>query len=181
MSDFELLQLIARGQTRALESLVEKYQAIVFGLAQKYLNNWERAEDMAQDVWIKVVESAHQFAPQSKSFGEAKPWLMTITRNMCLNQLKSAHFKTQDLGNSFELTDPDPTPAELFESLETKANLKKVISTLEDRERALLTLFLTEERSLSEISEIMNLSISNVKVILHRTRDFIRREMKSHE
>lgn len=181
MSDYELMQSIARGQTRAFAELVDRYQSLVFGLSLKYLNNREKAEDMAQDVWVKIAESADQFVPQLRANSLAKSWILTITRNLCLNHLKSSYSKTEALPENFDVASSELSATELLEQFESKEKLNLLISELDPRARSVLLLFITEEKNLSEISELLDMSLSHVKVTLHRTREKMKRELSSNE
>src|SRR5437879_13550943 len=84
--DVRLMQLIGRGDTIALEQLIEKHQALVAGTVARMLGSNSDVEDIAQQVFIRVWKSARRYVPRAKF----TTWLLKITRNLVFNQLRRA-------------------------------------------------------------------------------------------
>ena len=82
--DWELMRLTAEGDTAAFKELVEKYQRAVVNLAYRFLGSREEAEDIAQEVFLKVYNAAKKYKPEAKF----ATWLFRITNNACLNELR---------------------------------------------------------------------------------------------
>ncbi len=113
VSDGELMQRIAHGDGRALAELYDRYAAQVMGLCVRILNERELAEEALQEVFIRVWEKAQTF---EASRGNVHAWLLGITRNLCIDQLRRTRARPQvsepagadsDLP-SFEESLPDP-------------------------------------------------------------------------
>src|SRR5437899_12311317 len=85
--DVRLMRLIGRGDTIALEQLIEKHQALVAGTVARMLGSNSDVEDIAQQVFIRVWKSARRYVPRAQS----TTWLLTITHNLVFNELRRAH------------------------------------------------------------------------------------------
>src|SRR5438105_14217973 len=84
--DVRLMQLIGRGDTIALEELIEKHQALVAGTVARMLGSNSDVEDIAQQVFIRVWKSARRYVPPAKF----TTWLLRSTRNRVFNDLARA-------------------------------------------------------------------------------------------
>src|ERR1041384_4644226 len=82
--DVRLIGLVGRGDTQALEQLIEKHQALVGGTVARMLGNSSDVEDIAQQVFIRVWKSARRYVPRAKF----TTWLLKITRNLVFNELR---------------------------------------------------------------------------------------------
>lgn len=106
-SDGELMQRIARGDSRALAELYDRYAAQVMGLCIRILNERELAEEALQEVFVRVWEKAQTF---EAARGSASAWVLGITRNLCIDQLRRARVRPQT--SDPPLTEADPPPFE---------------------------------------------------------------------
>lgn len=149
---------------------IGRYQHMVFTLCLKLLSNREEAEEIAQDSFIKAIDSINNFKGESK----LSTWLYKIVYRKCLDRLKQLKRKPWMLGidkstekffESEKAKDYDS-----FEENENKALIKKCINQLPSDEMVLVTLFYYEEASLSEIAEILGITENNAKVKLYRCR-----------
>ena len=78
------INLIIEGNTNAFSVLVDRYKDLVFSLALRMVKNKEEAEEVAQDTFVKVFKSLHQFKGDSKF----STWIYKVTYNTCLDQIK---------------------------------------------------------------------------------------------
>lgn len=106
-SDGELMQRIARGDSRALAELYDRYAAQVMGLCVRILNERELAEEALQEVFVRVWEKAQTF---EATRGSASVWVLSITRNWCIDQLRRARVRPQT--SEPPPTEVDPPPFE---------------------------------------------------------------------
>ena len=90
--DGELVKRVVRGDGPALAELYDLHAAQVFGLCLRILNEPQLAEDMLQEVFVRVWAKAHTYEP---SRGQFATWLMGITRNMCIDQLRRLRARPQ--------------------------------------------------------------------------------------
>src|SRR5205814_3304462 len=84
--DVRLMQLIGRGDTIALEQLIERHQALVAGTVARMLGSNSDVEDIAQQVFIRVWKSARRYVARAKF----TTWLLKITRNLVFNEMRRA-------------------------------------------------------------------------------------------
>jgi len=166
------MNAIALGNSLAFKELFHRYSATVLGYSCRIVGSRELAEDISQDVWIKLVKSAGSFAGDS-----VRPWLLTITRNSALNQIRSqsrwqnVKIEIETQGDLlFSQTDIEA----LFQHHQNLDAAKAAIHTLPEAQRIALTLWMTEERSYEEISIDMDISVAAVKSLLARARETLK-------
>ena len=86
------MQRLTRGDSRALAELYDRYAAQVMGLCVRILNERELAEEALQEVFVRVWEKAETF---EAARGSAGAWVLGITRNLCIDQLRRARVRPQ--------------------------------------------------------------------------------------
>lgn len=160
---------ILKGDANAYASLVNKHKNLVFTIAVKILKNREDAEELAQDVFIKAFEVLNTFKKESKF----STWLYRIAFNMAVSKTRKKKLPTVNLETeiieNFSIDDIVPDMQELSNE-EQKNCIEKALNVLPYEENIIITLFYYDDKSIEEISEITSLTISNVKVKLHRIR-----------
>jgi len=142
----------------------------VYRLCLGYTGNKQTAEDLAQDVFIKIHQNLHKFRGES-GIGT---WIFRIAVNVCLSFLK----KDQPTESAEQLASvPEESDHSNEENL---ALLKTFISQLPETDRILITLEL-EDIPQKEIADILGLSESNVRVKLHRIRKVLTDKFNRHD
>jgi RNA polymerase sigma-70 factor (ECF subfamily) len=140
------MQAISRGDSQALAELYDRYAAQVLGLCVRILNERQLAEDMLQEVYVRVWERAHTFEP---SRGNGVAWLMGITRNLCIDQLRRLRARPQLAEDSapgdslpFEesLPDPEGDVPEVAALKERAALVRRAIAALNPEQRQVIEL-----------------------------------------
>lgn len=175
MDDIVLLQKIAKGDSKAFESLLLRHQKAVYGLSLRLLKSPSLAEDNAQDTWIRVVKSASSFEGKSK----ALTWILTITKNLALNYLQKKVWEEDLSPDTESQIAQDTEGVDLqIETAEKMEKLKKTIAQLPDRQRVVLVLWMEKEKSYSELAQEMKLNVNAVKVLLFRAKENVHKLMK---
>ena len=173
MDEKILLDKIANKDERAFQLFVEKYHQLVLNICNNILNNYDDAMDVSQEVFIKLYESIDSFRGDSK----ITTWLYRISVNKSLNYLRSKKkqkwFTSLDLifGNETKTIDPEdsePKPDENIELDENKKALHHALSKLPEKQNIAITLNNFEDLSYKEVSEIMNISVTEVGVLINR-------------
>lgn len=163
------IQSVLNGNVNAFSYLIEMHKGMVYTIALRMLKNSEDAEELAQDTFIKAYHSLADFKFESKF----STWLYRITYNAAISKLRKKKMETSDLDNFHlpekEVTDTYHAINELTK-FEQKKYIQLAIDQLKSDDAALITLYYLDENSVDEISEIAGLTISNVKVKLHRAR-----------
>ena len=153
-----------QGNTEAFRKLVDAYRHFAYTLAVRITKNEEDAEEVTQDAFVKAYKSLAGFK------GEAKfsTWFYKIVVNLAMTKIrrrKPAHQNIDDI--QVNIADDN----EASRKADRTYYVEKAISTLPEDEAAIVTLFYMEEQSLNDISEVLNLSLSNTKVKLFRARN----------
>jgi RNA polymerase sigma-70 factor (ECF subfamily) len=166
------IERIAKGDQEAFLLLNKKMGGRVFGFCCRLLNDRQRAEDLTQETWMKVIEKSSTYSPH----GSAVSWIFTIARNLCLNELRDFNkeiLQDSDLTER-ELNENNDSVEETLSRHQDHVRLKKAIDQLPEKQRIVLTIHLVEELSDSEIAKQLNLSVGAVKALLFRARETLR-------
>lgn len=175
MNESELVALLKTKDRQAFKELVETWQDMVYNTSIGFLQNQQDAEDISQEVFIKVYQSIYSFKGQSK----LSTWIYRITVSKCLDHLRKKKRKKrfafmQGLyGNDDTLaTDPPDFihPGVKTENKEKSIALFKAIDKLPANQKTAFVLNKVEELSYREISEIMDSSESAVDSLLQRAK-----------
>ncbi|GEM_PF-601916 len=172
--DYELLQKVAKGDSKAFESLYKKHKAALYGFCVYLTGETMRAQDIYQDTWIKISENANMYQARN-SF---KSWSFQIARNLFLNQIKRD--KWEDKVSDDELNqeaDSSETEKNYFDK-EKNQILEQIINGLPENQRVAIVLFLVEDLDHSQIANHMKLSVNHVKVLIHRAKQNLEKEFK---
>ena len=162
-SDIEALK---EGSEEAFKLVISNFQDKVYGLCLKILKHPALAKEAAQDTFIKVFQRASSFKRESRF----STWLYTITYRTALNYIgKEKKHLSEDISYAYELKSSDDTAASIYKSDRRKI-LSKAISKLSKNEAAIVTLFYYDELSVKEVATITGLEVSNVKIVLFRSR-----------
>lgn len=164
----DFLDRLRAGDARAFEALVTGHQHRVFGVALRMLGSRAEAEDVAQEVFLRVQRSVAAFR------GEARlsTWLYGITSRLCLSRLASPHRRHARLTRPLTegmVRDPDD-PAADAERGEMRAALGEAIAALPEERRIVVILRDVEGLSYEEIAAALNLEPGTVRSRLHRAR-----------
>jgi RNA polymerase sigma-70 factor (ECF subfamily) len=180
LNEIELIQGLRNGDEAAFKYLVDNYKDRVFNTAIGIVQNAEDAEDVAQEVFIQVFRSIHNFKGESK----LSTWLYRIATTRSLDLLRSRKSKKrfgfiQRLfgdGNEplFELPDFNH-PGVALDQKENAARLFKAIDQLPENQKIAFTLHKLEDLSYQEISKIMQISIAAVESVMHRAKQNLRK------
>ena len=173
-----LIDRLRTGCNRAAERLVRDHVGWMLSVARRYVKEDALADDCVQEAFLSAFLNIDEFEGRSS----LKTWLHRITVNAALMKLRSLRRhdsqSIDELLPEFDANDCRieapwhhmATPAELLERKDTRALIAAMIGELPDGYRIILLLRDIEERSTTEVAELLGLSESNVKVRLHRAR-----------
>lgn len=178
-TDTFYINAILEGDTNAYATLIDKYKNMVYSLSLKMLIQKEEAEEAAQDSFIKAYTNLSKFEGKSKF----STWLYKITYRNCLDRIKKNRnqHKLIDINEiTVNFIKDAETVLDSIEKEERKKLLKECLNKLDEEERTILWLYYFDEMSLKEIVSITSLSLSNVKVKLHRARKSLLKVVKNN-
>ena len=171
--DVELMAMVRNGDIAAFESLVERHKRPVIGTVAKMLGNPSEAEDIAQQVFIRVWKSASRYEPQAKF----TTWLFTITRNLVFNEVRRRQRKptvsVDEREESTHRTVEDvqgASPDEQMLQAELEDAVDRAIQSLPEKQRMAVILRRYEEMPYEEIAIVLSMSVPAVKSLLFRAR-----------
>lgn len=166
-TDAYYINEVLQGNREAFAHLVNRYQDMVYSVAVKVARNREEAREIAQATFVK----AYQALPGFKGKARFSSWLYRITYNTAISHTRSHANDAEPEENSMQETAPAA-----FQEAEQKEQvyyLREAIKMLKPQDAMLVTLFHLQEESIEEVSRQSGLSVSNVKVRLHRARKLI--------
>jgi len=177
MSDKDLVKR-CQSDVAAFEEIVRRYKRAVFAYARGAIGSTPDAEEVTQDVFIKVYRAAHRFNPKY-SF---KTWLYTIASNTCKNMLRSRarHRRNISLDNEdspLVTVSRESTPLEAYEQgIEVEA-VRDAIDSLPPRYKQVLHLRYVEGLRYREIGKALGLSLGNVEARIFRGKERVRQRL----
>lgn len=181
--DVRLMELVSAGDAAAFERLVERHQRLVVGTAARMLGNNSDAEDIAQQVFVRVWKSAKRYVARAKF----TTWLLKITRNLVFNELRrrSRHaqvpLQTESEEEERPLRDDRAvTPDASLLEQELQQAIDAAIAQLPETQRLAVILRRYEELSYEEIAETLDQSVSAVKSLLFRARTDLRASLQRY-
>ena len=173
LTDEEIAHLVQSGETESFGILIERYEAKMKRYAKRFLFDYEDAEDLAQEVFLKTYINIQSFKT-SKKFSS---WLYRIAHNEFINAIKKKGREPVSFFDS-DLLFPHPiskenTDRKVTES-ELRAMLDKCINKLEPKYREPIVLYYFEELSYKEIADILRIPIVTVGIRLQRGKKIMR-------
>ncbi len=145
---------------------VSDYQHMVWSLAVHLLRDRAGAEDISQEAFVRLWQHAETMNPE-----RVKPWLLRVTRNLCLDQLRR---DGRDESLSGEEVSGEAGPALALQSLSERDRLRALVAQMAEPQRSLVVLRDIEQHSYQDVAEITGLSQPQVKTYLHRARRSLR-------
>jgi RNA polymerase sigma-70 factor (ECF subfamily) len=181
--DIELMGRIRDGDFTAFEQLIEIHQRSVIGTVAKMLGNPSEAEDISQQVFIRVWKSAARYEPQAKF----TTWLFTITRNLVFNEVRRRQRKpTVSVQEREETTHrvvedaQGSSPDEDLLRSEMEAAIDRAIEALPEKQRLAVVLRRYEEMPYEEIGVVLSMSVPAVKSLLFRARTQLKESLQKY-
>lgn len=175
--DILLIRQVLAGDQTAFRLLVERHQDFVFSMAHRVLRSREEAEEVAQDVFVKVYRTLHTFGQRSGF----RTWLYTVTYRAAIDKyrlLKAPKTSLDDEHRALQIADgPEASPASQTQQTDLREHLQLALKRLKPEDALLIELFYLHEQSVKDITDITGLSLSNVKTKLHRLRETLKEEM----
>jgi len=185
MEEHELIERIRQGDAQAFESFVLAFQERILNTCYRFVNNVQDAEDIAQNVFLEVYQSIHEFRGQSSlstwtyriATTKSLDYVRRMNRKKRLGHLKRLFLpKNQENQTSFEPEDSS-TPAHTLEQTEQSALLNQAVAALPDNQRVAITLNKYEELSYTEVAEIMKTTVSAVESLIHRAKKNLQKRL----
>jgi len=173
--DVELMLRFQKGDARAFEELVRRHTRGILNLVYRYFGDASRAEDVAQDIFVKVYRARMKYEPKARF----STWLYRIAVNHCLNEIRARRAQPAVAVPADDLLEEPSgeSPDARLNRLELQQAVKKAIDALPENQRMAVLLARYEEMNYGEIAEAMGLSLEAVKSLLFRARENLKQAL----
>ena len=183
LTDQEVVVLARQGRETAFRDLIGRYQRPVFSLIFRLVRDRERAEDLSQDTFIKVLNALDRYDPAYKF----SSWIFKIAHNTALDHLRKKEPETLSLEGSphaetaseaeasmVTVAGDEQSPEDYTAQRELSGVLEQAIAKLRPEYKTAIVLCHLEGRAYEEIAEIMEVPLGTVKTYIHRARHELR-------
>jgi RNA polymerase sigma-70 factor, ECF subfamily len=182
-ADYALMVRVGQGDHAAFRELVEKHQHAVVGTVAKMLGNPADAEDIAQQVFLRIWRHARRYRPEAKF----TTYLFTITRNLVFNESRrrsrrkevSSDEREENSHHQIE-ADPRARPDSELLKIELQEAVDTAINLLPEAQRMAVVLRRYEQMPYEDIASVLGLSVSAVKSLLFRARTTLRESLRNY-
>lgn len=174
--ELKLLERCRNGELKAIDELVALYEKRVFNFAYRICGDYDQANDVAQEAFIRIINSAKTFRGES-SFST---WIYRIVKNVYLDEIKKSkshrltslddYVELEESSVSREIKDDKPSPDEIVQKNEQSKTIQRAISALPENQRMIISLYHLQNQSYEEISAVLDLPVGTVKSRLSRAR-----------
>jgi RNA polymerase sigma-70 factor, ECF subfamily len=176
---------VAGSDARAFEILVKRHQRHILNLIYRSIGDRAQAEDVAQEVFLRVWRSAGEYEPKAKF----TTWVYRIAVNLCLDALKAMHYKQPFVHLHTDAENPDendealngcdsaPSPEELLIDAEESGRIFAALQGLPTNQRLAVVLTKFDGLSYDEISRVLGCSKSAVESLLVRAKKNLREKL----
>ncbi len=182
LDDQTLVRLIAQARSEALDELYERYGRLVFSLALNSVGNAGTAEEITQDVFLRVWQRARQYRPER---GQVSTWLTTITRHRAIDQLRRRGSRPE--GHSVAWAEisaaSEPTvegPEEVAALAMERKRVRAALAQLPDEQKHVLALAYFQGLTQSQIAETLDLPLGTVKTRIRLGMQKLRELLQEH-
>ncbi|MAX81050.1 MAG: RNA polymerase subunit sigma-24 [Crocinitomicaceae bacterium] len=163
LTDQDLISRYLKGDENALEVLVNRHQERIYAYILKYINNRQAADDIFQDVFIKVIRVLR--SGKYNEEGKFLPWVMRITHNLIIDVFRAQkRIPTADGGEDFNIFDTikrdDPNVEETMVWEQIRGDVRELIEHLPEEQKEVLKMRHYAQMSFKEIAEETNVSIN---------------------
>jgi RNA polymerase sigma-70 factor (ECF subfamily) len=174
-----LIDRCRRGDQRAWDAIVQRYRRKVFGVAYKFVGRHEEAEDLTQDIFLKVFKSLDSFDRRANF----QTWLISVSRNLCIDHYRSLRQERLAINrdvdpSSLSPASKEPEPAAGLEREDRVALLRTALAALPASLRTAVVMRDLQELPYQEIAERLGLPEGTVKSRINRGRTELARQIR---
>ncbi len=182
-TDQAVVEWARAGHERAHRELVRRYERPVFSLIYRMVRDRERAEDLSQETFVKVLNALDSYRAEYKF----SSWIFKIANNAAIDQLRRKELDTLSLdgapdavtperqeGTSLQLASGTESPLQELEARELGGQIDEAIAKLRPEYRSCILLRHVEGYPYEEIAEMLGLPLGTVKTYIHRARSELR-------
>jgi RNA polymerase sigma-70 factor (ECF subfamily) len=174
-----LIQRCLAGDQLAWEQIVRQYWRKVFNVAYKFVGKHDEAEDLAQDIFLKIFKSLDTFDRRANF----QTWLISISRNLCIDHYRSVRKERETIDREVDTGElapatAEPGPVAALEQRDRVELLKQALSALPPTLRTAVLMRDIQEMSYQEIADRLRLPEGTVKSRINRGRTELARQIR---
>lgn len=179
LSEPEIISRITRGEKSLFEILVKKYNGCLYKIGRSYNFTHEDTRDLMQDSFVDAYKNLHQFENRAS----LKTWMIRIMMNNCYRKMQRLRYKYETVLNPPENSTPmfynsNNDTGKIVQSRELKKIMEDALSKIPFDYRIVFALKEINGLKISETAQLLNLTESNVKTRLTRSKKFLRNEIE---
>lgn len=173
-ADAACMKRLAAGDSSALHDIMQRYRHRVLSVAYRYMRNWADAEDMTQEAFVRLWQSAERYEPQAKLM----TYLYRITANVCLDARRQrARRPQQEWEDDIDRPSTLPEPEQVLEGDEAADRIARAVAALPDRQRLAVIFLRYEGLNYRQIAETMDMSVSAADSLIARAMANLRQSL----
>ncbi len=170
--DDELVRKVGAGDKHAAAELVRRHLPKMIGLSRRMLGDPAEAEDVAQEVFLRVWKHAAAWKPGQAKF---ETWMHRVAMNLCLDRLRRAGRNGGEV--SPETPDQEASATRNLDERQRRERVRDALQVLPERQRGAVVLCYYQERSNIEAAEILGVSVDALESLLSRARRTLKAEL----
>jgi RNA polymerase sigma-70 factor, ECF subfamily len=186
LTDAEMMLRVKAGDDSAFDYLVQKYRRAMINFMYRMAHNSAAAEDLAQEVFLRVYRSRGSYEPSAKF----TTWLYRIATNLAVNHARDTRHERpetmvsldepdEETGTSMDVADSSLTVEEKLVRRERLMAIRKTVQKLPERQRIAVLMHKYQQMDYKQIAEVLKLSESATKSLLFRAYETLREQLKS--
>jgi RNA polymerase sigma-70 factor (ECF subfamily) len=174
-----LIQRCLKGDQLAWDAIVKQYWRKVFNVAYKFVGKHDEAEDLTQDIFLKIFKSLDTFDRRANF----QTWLISISRNLCIDHYRSVRKERETIDRDVDASElspqsHEPGPVAALEQRDRVALLRDALSSLPETLRTAVLMRDIQELSYQEIADRLRLPEGTVKSRINRGRTELARQIR---
>ena len=174
-----LIQRCLRGDQAAWELIVKQHWRKVFNVAYKFVGTQDQAEDLTQDIFLKIFKSLETFDRRANF----QTWLISVSRNLCIDHYRSVRKERETIDRQVDANEltpaaPDAGPIAALEQRDRVTLLRQALASLPDTLRTAVVMRDLQEMSYQEIADRLHLPEGTVKSRINRGRTELARQVR---
>src|SRR5665213_1081530 len=174
-----LIQRCLKGDQLAWEAIVRQYRRKVFNVAYKFVGRHDEAEDLTQDIFLKIFKSLNTF----DSRANFQTWLISVSRNLCIDHYRSVRKERETINRDVDANELSPasheiSPVQALEQHDRVLLLRQALAALPETLRTAVLMRDIQELSYQEIADALQLPEGTVKSRINRGRTELARRIK---
>ena len=174
-----LIQRCLKGDQLAWEAIVRQYRRKVFNVAYKFVGRHDEAEDLTQDIFLKIFKSLNTF----DSRANFQTWLISVSRNLCIDHYRSVRKERETINRDVDASELMPvakgqSQIAMLEQRDRVELLREAMSALPATLRTAVLMRDIQELSYHEIAETLQLPEGTVKSRINRGRNELARQIR---